>query len=376
MHLKFRNINQAFRELVSGIHSNTIPTTRRSSRNGDVLMIEEPCVITYTHPRERVLFNSARDANPFFALYESMWMIAGRNDVQSLAYYVKDIGKYSDDGKTFNGAYGYRWRHAKLYPRHNDQLKRLIDHLKRTPDSRRAVLSMWNVEDDLLKIDSSRDVCCNLSVCFSIRTWYESEGHDASGEPPHRALDMTVFNRSNDMILGMLGANVVHFSILQEYMAAHLGVEVGVYNQVTNNLHCYVSNWEPERWLGDVLPDFYERYPNMRDGEPYNPEWCYSWHKPKLLSLVSDPATFDRELPEFVELHKGPEEPTCKIAWQEPFFRDVASPMLRAFHVYKRKDYEAALVWAGRIEADDWRIAARSWIERRVKAKEAKHGSK
>ena len=35
-------------------------------------------------------------------------------------------------------------------------------------ESRRAVLQMWNVEDDLLKVDSSRDVCCNLSVLFTV----------------------------------------------------------------------------------------------------------------------------------------------------------------------------------------------------------------
>ena len=102
-----------------------------------------------------VLFNSARDCNPWFHLYESLWMLAGRNDVASIAYYAKNMANYSDDGKTLNGAYGFRWRHmvARGQPwKGVDQLDILVNHLKADPTSRRAVLQMWNVEDDLLKI--------------------------------------------------------------------------------------------------------------------------------------------------------------------------------------------------------------------------------
>src|SRR5690606_25634418 len=111
--------------------------------------------------------------------------LAGRNDVAPLAYYNSRMTEFSDDGETFNGAYGYRWRHGKIdgespvWSERNDlnvkgghgidQLQILIQHLKTNPNSRRAVLQMWNVEDDLLKVDSSKDVCCNLSACFSIR---------------------------------------------------------------------------------------------------------------------------------------------------------------------------------------------------------------
>jgi thymidylate synthase len=52
-------------------------------------------------------------------------------------------------------------------------------------------------------------------------------------------LNMTVTNRSNDLIWGAYGANVVHFSFLHEYMAALTGLPVGCYYQVSNNLHIY-----------------------------------------------------------------------------------------------------------------------------------------
>src|SRR5688572_27389167 len=105
MELKTRNINTAFRELVSLFHygkqkPGDPAIVRSPSRNGDVLMIQEPVMITYYRPLERVLFNPARDANPFSLLYESLFLLAGRNDVEPLAYYTKQFREYSDDGKT------------------------------------------------------------------------------------------------------------------------------------------------------------------------------------------------------------------------------------------------------------------------------------
>ena len=383
MHFKFRNVNDAFKGMVE-FFNDPGNVTRKTSRNGDVLMIEEPVIITYSNPKERVLFNQARDANPFFHLYEALWMLAGRNDIAPLKYYVSTIDQFSDDGKTFNGAYGYRWRSdyysyrdPKLseseYYGHScgpvDQLKILIEHLKAQPNSRRAVLQMWNVEDDLLKIDSSKDVCCNLSACFSLR---EVKEHldDGVGRAyqPYNVLDMTVFNRSNDLIWGCLGANVVHFSILQEYIAAHLGVEVGVYNQVTNNLHVYTNNWKPEEWLrSDWL-----RTPVVNSDIESN--IYYSYAEPKLCPLVKDPKVFDEEVWDFVQLNY-PKEGTNPEVWidnlredlyDDQFLSCVAKPMMLAYHSHKLGNHGAAGFYLREIEADDWRIAATNWIERRL----------
>lgn len=401
MHLKTRNVNTAFKELVTSLQDvskfgawsscNGIPIVRQSSRNGNVFRVDEPVTITYTHPRERVLFNAARDANPFFHLYEALWMISGRNDVAPLAYYAKQMSEYSDDGKTLNGAYGYRWRHSRPNESNNhlstkpadstwwdtDQLNILVAHLKAQPDSRRAVLQMWNVEDDLLKIGvketttdanetwrtfnpPSKDVCCNLSVMFSIRevaavkvhnSWAEEGDHARVLLPATlRYLDTTVTNRSNDMIWGLLGANYVHFTFLQEYMAARLGVEVGLYHHFTNNLHVYDWNWKPEEWL--------------RDTQVYGYETGY-----KSIPLIRDPAVFERELPEFVEHWSNPGEVDNPFrTWEEPFLETVAAPLLAAFMTYKRRGATTSM-WVERIAADDWRVAARGWIERRLNKK-------
>lgn len=368
MHLTTRNVNTAFRDLVSSFNVGTSDpksnVVRRPSRNGPVLQCDDPVTITYTHPRERVLFNQVRDANPFFHLYESLWMLAGRNDVAPLAYYASNMANYSDDGETLNGAYGYRWRHAQTSLGDDsvgpdnfefDQLYILINHLKADPASRRAVLQMWNVEDDLLKIGpgegTSKDVCCNTAVYFSIRSGSPKFDEGKAGTVTVKSfLDMTVTNRSNDLIWGCLGANAVHFSFLQEYMAARIGVEVGRYNHFTNNLHVYESNWKPNEWL--VSSNVTEGYGDMK-GRSFIP-------------LVKDPATFEQELPRFVERFSG-KLPAEDLAddWKEPFLLDVAQPMLIAFACHKVRDYHGAFAGMEHIMADDWRIAATNWLTKR-----------
>lgn len=430
MHLKFRNVNDAFqglvqmfhsRELYHGsdwrLHGNPAPIREAESRNGPVLVIEEPVIITYAKPRERVLFHRGRDCNPFFHLYEALWMLAGREDVKPLVYYTSQIGQFSDDGRTFNGAYGRRWRGAggvpqqlgpgRMYRPGIDQLDRLVKHLRAFPESRRAVLSMWNVEQDLLKIgtglcptcegewtkekaerldesgdkcpncagdpakvyikeDISKDVCCNLSVMFSLRESPEQKG--SMLHPVTRLLDMTVTNRSNDLVWGALGANVVHFSILQEYIAGKLGVGVGVYNQISNNLHVYRERFDPvsavwmEDWAEDrEAPDPYTEGVAVADAN----DWGADFSVP---CLDCQPKVFDQELIDFVEVHNGGEATLNRPVsqWGSPWLNNVAHPMMMAFHNYKQKEYPTAFDWVEQIHANDWRLAARNWLQKRA----------
>lgn len=375
MHRTFCNCNDAFRQLVFGIKTGTILTRRTTSRVGDVLQIEEPVTITYTHPRERVLFNQARDCNPFFHLYESLWMLAGRQDIEPLAYYAANYREQVQDGDNpnANGAYGYRWRHAEVpcvdAYHVEDQLKIIIDHLRRKPESRRVVLQMWAVGEDLLKIDTSKDVCCNVCAFFSIRRWDEPTG-DWDGSLPtneRKALDMTVINRSNDLVWGALGANVVHFSFLQEYLACCLGVEVGVYNQISNNLHVYVNNWKPVDWMADSTPDYYadpQAQSHYEWGKSFAPKW----------PLVRDQETFDREVVAFVDSSYGD---NFKIGnWEEPFLQTVAGPMMWAFFNHKRRDYQAALSAMDLVQAADWQVAGRNWLLKRQRNWETKNANR
>jgi thymidylate synthase len=410
MHLKSRNVNTSFRTLVdvfatapraNGVRmfNGETPIISRPSRNGNVLMIDEPVTITYSRPRERVLFNRVRDANPFFHVVESLWMLAGRNDVALPAYYVKRMAEFSDDGKTLNGAYGYRWRKARggdsealqvatddrpgfVATDLVDQLDILVNHLKANPDSRRAVLSMWNVEDDLLKVGGiglcyepqtestrtdtmpyrdtgSKDVCCNLNVMFSLRTDRIVMMRDPSPNKVSETsyLDMTVTSRSNDLVWGMLGANYVTFTFLQEYMAARLGAKVGVYHHFTNNLHVYVDrpDWQPAKLLEGVNSG--DDYNTIR---PYIPPL-------RMVPLVRDPQVFDSEVRILLASWCGDERKTMGWVFTEPFIKDVALPMMAAYDLHRLRCTQQAIDTCLLIEADDWRIASTEWLKRRLK---------
>lgn len=397
MHLKFRNVNDAFHGLVEDIHSGQIPTHLGASRVGEVMSIEEPVIITYSRPRERVLLNEARDANPFFHLFESLWMLAGRQDIAPLVYYSSNYAKQVQDGDdpNANGAYGYRWRqgyggqktqrinygedisrtHIDKFDHRVDQLAIIIDHLRRKPESRRVILQMWNVEDDLLKIDTSKDVCCNTSVKFRVINGVcktclgEGQTMDmqySGGLHPHEArvkcpdcnglpsdvpryLNMTVHNRSNDLIWGSLGANVVHFSFLQEYMACALGLDVGEYHQFSDDLHTYTSRWRPDKWLNSIRIANYDiSLANVSPGP----------------MLVSDVTRFDQEVVKFID--------DFDQDWKEPFLATVAKPMCEAFRHHKARQYDLAGEALDRVQAADWKAAGFAWINKREKNYNAK----
>jgi thymidylate synthase len=319
------------------------------SRNGPVVSINVPVCVTYERPTERVLFHPGRDCNPFFHIVESMWMLAGMNNLGPLVHYVSNFGDYSDDNETLNGAYGYRWRNGVQRPgfseAQRDQLNILVEHLKSTPNSRRAVLQMWNVEDDLLKIDSSKDVCCNLSVCFSIRKESQSEGEVAVyGEDPG-SLDMTVFNRSNDAIWGLAGANAVHFSFLQEYIATRLQMNVGKYHQITNNLHVYTKNQDFDKWSETDI----DHYMVLEQKEQI------------FVPLLVDDETFLKE----IRLLLGTPYDIANIVPTEPFLLKVVHPMMHAYNLHKKRRYDESMFFCQQILAPDWRKVAIEWIQRR-----------
>jgi thymidylate synthase len=220
-----RNVHSALHDGLDLMQSFGI---KRDSRNGPVYQVMEPVATVYQRPAERVMFHPWRDANPFFHFYESLWMLAGRNDIAPLVRYVKRMGTFSDDGETQNAAYGYRWRHANPYNRDPDQLGMIIEGLKKNPECRRQVLQIWNCDKDLGT--GTKDAACNIAATFQIN---------------HKnQLDMSVFCRSNDIIWGCYGANAVHFSMLMEYVASGIGVPMGEYTQISVNWHAYEEIYE------------------------------------------------------------------------------------------------------------------------------------
>jgi thymidylate synthase len=309
------------------------------TRNGDALVAPGPVTIRYDHPQEHVLINPVRDANPFFHLMEAVWMLAGRNDGQFLDHYIKDFSKMFGLGDgTIPDAYGYRWRHGLG---DYDQLEEIIHQLKRNPATRQAVLQMWGANQDSHDLITLDPKPCNLVATFRVKDM---------------RLDMTVFNRSNDLIWGCCGANAVHFPTLQEYMASMIGLKIGKYWHISTNLH------------------FYREHVEMlikRAGEKYSLITLHSALRSNgyesTCPLVNYPESFDNEVQETMlmieDINKDKEIFDGNLS--QPFLRDVVLPMARAHRYYKNKAMVEALVEIENVVADDWRRAGTEWIKRR-----------
>ena len=320
--LSYPDINEAYTEL----HLVKQQFTEwEDTRNGRALVFNCPVIVTFSSPYRRVLFDPVRDANPFFHYMEAIWMLSGQQAVHFPSLFASNIKNYSDDGVVLHGAYGHRWR----YHFDVDQVNEIIELLKKEPSSRRAVLTMWDPTHDL-GVDS-KDLPCNTHIYFRI-----SQGD----------LHMTVCNRSNDMVWGMLGANVVHMSILQEFIAHTLSLNVGNYYQFTNNLHVY-ADWVLA--FSHAHSRWYQNHPSFK-------KWWFS------------ELTFDSEEAQYFIEDMG------EGIYKTRILRDNALPMLRAWQEHKHGDDDLALHWASKIYDEDWSAACQQWIQRRIDAKQEKVG--
>jgi thymidylate synthase len=418
MHLAFADVNHAFQDLVSAFNDPEWgETIKQPGRGGRVKSIIEPVTVTFMEPRSRVLFNEVRDANPFYHLYEALWMLAGRNDVESLAYFEPMVAQFSDNGKTMNGAYGYRWRialgdHVKDW--WVDQIEILVQHLKEHVFSKRAILQMWNVEEDLCRINEpniSRDVCCNLACKFRVipkkcsecdgsgTMMYDSGGVNPDGsfiEVPGKCeecdgegsvpywLDMAVYNRANDLTWGMLGCNYVTLTILQEYMAARLGLELGNYRVMTTDLHYFYERDNAEDLLQWYKHENRTAWSRERYTYRKHPGFTTVNETPLITgNNTTDPEVnkaFMEELNELVTWAPNAHDKKCHFDYTEvlarssfDFLSRVCFPMFYAFREHRRGHTQSGIIElkdhlsSSSKYGEDWLLAGVQYLERRQK---------
>jgi len=333
--IEVRNVQDA---LILGVDLLHIEDCKSESRNGTVYEATTPVTTVYQQPTERVLFWEERDANPFFHFMEALWMLEGRNDLAFVQGYNKGMEKYSDDGETLHGAYGWRWRSFFMY----DQLPIIINRLKEDPSDRRSVLQMWDPIEDLNR--KGVDVPCNTSIYFKIDNL--------------ERLQMTVCNRSNDIIWGAYGANVVHMSMLQEYMAAAIGVPVGVYYQVSDNYHAYSEVFE------EILQKFIER-----DALDFYTQRSLISSNPYIIGEVqpypmvnTGIQTWELDLLGFLD-----RTPFEDMVFKDSFFNEVAVPIQDSWWLHKLGKTDEAMIEIQKCVASDWRKACWEWFGRRTK---------
>ena len=194
-----------------------------------------------SNPRSRLLYNTARQFNPFFALGQFIWNLKGSDELNMISFYNGKGINFSDDGKTIQGScYGKRLFKT---PSGLSQINSILSRLKEDPTSRRTFAPIFQPFDN---ISMTKDVPCPIGVQYFLRS---------------DKLYAITYMRSNSAAL-VLPYNVFFFTMLQELLAKELNAELGDYIHICSSLHYYSDE---ESLVDDILAD------EMPKGKPMNP---------------------------------------------------------------------------------------------------------
>lgn len=284
------------------------------------------CISIVEEPWHHCILIPSRRWNPWLALSEALWILAGRNDVAALKPYNSHIVDYSDDGVTLYGAYGARIYH---------QIDDLVGRLRKDPSDRRAVLQIWDADikspiggnGDLNS--TSKDPPCNNLLYFKLR----------DGK-----LNMTVINRSNDIHFGLFAVNLPTFGILQSYIAARLGVDMGTQTHLSNSLHVYTDDKRAVEITDRMLytEEDAPRYPSHSLAFGFNE-----------LASIQKHSEFAEMCSEILECNNPP-----RIGRMYPLFLAFAGVFLRDYRNRTLNDYSAFP------EFKDWVVSGKTFSDR------------
>lgn len=231
----FTDINDAIPGLFSELleHGRKVP-----SRNGDTLELAFTG-ISLRDGATREILVPGRKHNLAAQIAETMWVLSGRNDIEWLSRYLPRAVDYSDDGKVWRGGYGKRIRNFGVEYTGDgiDQMEHVIDLLRATPDTRQAIIEIY---DPNIDVHPGKDIPCNDTLHFLAR-----DG----------VLDLHIFVRSNDMMWGWSGINVFEWSSLLEVVAGMVDMEVGALHFSVSSFHLYDKHWEKAQQITDGWDD-------------------------------------------------------------------------------------------------------------------------
>jgi thymidylate synthase len=202
-------------------------------------------LLEVTDPRARLSRTETR-GKPYSCLGELCWYLSKANDLASISYYIPAYRQYAD-GDIIFGGYGPR-----LFDfRGLNQLANVTDALRKRPQTRKAVIQLFDAQDI---VEEHEDIPCTCTLQFMIR---------------RDKLHMFTNMRSNDVWLG-LSHDVFCFTMLQEIVARSLAVELGAYKHAVGSLHLYVKSLENARsFLDEGWQSTQSPMPPMPTGDPW-----------------------------------------------------------------------------------------------------------
>lgn len=162
-------------------------------------------------------------------IYELLWFLKGDTNVK----YLQDNGvriwnEWADADGSLGHIYGYQWR---SWPDYNggfiDQISQAIDQIKNNPDSRRIIVSAWNVAD----LDNM-----NLPPCHAFFQFYVADGR----------LSLQLYQRSADTFLGV-PFNIASYALLTMMVAQVCGLRPGDFVHTLGDTHIYNNHFDQVR---------------------------------------------------------------------------------------------------------------------------------
>jgi thymidylate synthase len=203
-------------------------------------------LLEITNPRARLSLTETR-ARPFSCLGEFCWYLAGSNELGFVEHYIPEYEQFSDAGRVIGG-YGPRW----FDWRGRNQVEVITNQLRGKPDSRQAVIQIFDSSD---LVQKHKSVPCTCTLQFFIR---------------ERRLHMFTSMRSNDVYIG-LPHDVFAFTMLQEIIARDLDVELGTYKHAVGSMHLYDRNRNAaDRFLKEGWQPTKALMPPMPSGNPWS----------------------------------------------------------------------------------------------------------
>ncbi|MFJ4866722.1 thymidylate synthase [Streptomyces sp. NPDC088748] len=184
-------------------------------------------------PRRRLVPSAVRRSNIVFNLAEALWYFSGRSDLEYMTYYAPGIRRFVMGAEALTGtAYGPRM--FNFGSTGLDQWASVADLLREDPDTKRAVLQIYQPEE--LVVQGNPDVACTIALQFLAR---------------NNCLNMVSYMRANDAYRGIV-SDIFSFTFLQELMARELGLELGRYTHMVGSLHLYEPDVSPAQRLISV----------------------------------------------------------------------------------------------------------------------------
>lgn len=172
---------------------------------------------------------------------EGVQLIAGESHNDLMRELFPGMAKFTD----FSATYGERVGDA-------DQINAVFNLLDEDPDTRRAVLNIWDHRIDAA--GQGLDRPCTLSINFRVRPYRAAESETADFD---KQLNMSVVQRSNDVIRGHYG-DTIQFALLQRTFANALGIASGTYAHTAHSLHLYADDLQ-------IGKDTWEQYRSAQD---------------------------------------------------------------------------------------------------------------